>query len=204
MCSCVSDHSLTTESPVMPCSICKIRKWLFVFIMQSSNCFTTPNVPGKPSYYSILSLCTVQENFECAQTAHREYKFHNEAHWLFPPSTDTSWHLRNTGSIQRRNISTQFFQPMHKWESSWSWCWMLTQWHQQSQRFVRPMPAPASNSATLWTMSLFSIESNFPPLSPQWVGRLVVRARKPLPEVIIGMSRCYSSQDKPGKITAGQ
>ncbi len=39
---------------------------------------------------------------------------------------------------------------------------MLTQWHRWTQRCVRLLPAPTPNSQTLWTMSLFSIESNFP------------------------------------------
>lgn len=84
-------------------------------------------------------------------------------------------------------------------DSSWSWCRRSGTDGVKDLSLQCQHPLPIQK---LFEQCLRS-ESNFPPLFPLWVGRLVVHARKPLPETITGISPCDSSQDKLGIITAG-
>lgn len=76
------------------------------------------------------------------------------------------------------------------------------QWHWWRWRFVSPVPAPASNSASLWTMSLFSIESNFPLLFPLVSGQISGACQAAFTRNDHRESLYNSSQDKPRVIRA--
>lgn len=78
--------------------------------------------------------------------------------------------IRVSQAFQEANGSTRLLS-----QNGW---WTPTQWHGSQKRNLCAMPAPTPNSATFWTIALFSIESNFPLLFPEWVGRWVVHARK--------------------------
>ena len=125
---------------------------------------------GNKAITLLQAKCTVQENWAYESKSPQSTpstSFTTQLPAKQLPSTVISWHWwycwspsQHPGSL-RASTFLRLRMMLEDWGGESGTC--------RSQWLCLHLPAPASNSATLWTMPLFSIEPNFPFLFPsEW------------------------------------